>query len=66
MARRRAADDFVVIRARMIELQRQRNEAVRGIDAESAAPYRGPPRSKSTALAQYQLKLLRDRQRFTG
>jgi hypothetical protein len=59
MARPRAADDFVVIRARMIELQRQHNEAVRGVDAEPSA---GP---KSAALAQYQLKLLRDRQRFT-
>ena len=66
MAGSRAADDFVVIRARLAELQRQRDEATRGVEPEpSAPPYRGPARSKSAELAEYQLKLLRGRHRFT-
>ena len=48
MARSRAADDFAAIRARMEELQRERNQAARGDAAEPVVETGRYPRSRSS------------------
>ena len=63
MARPRAADDFVVIRARLVELQRERDQAVRGADdARKAKPYNRPPNSSAARSGdQEEFRPFRDR-----
>ena len=50
MAGSRAADDFVVIRARLAELQRQRDQAVRGEEEPGPKPYRRPLEKRSAEI----------------
>ena len=50
MAGSRAADDFVVIRARLLELQRQRDQAVRGEAEPGPKPYPRPADKRSAEI----------------
>jgi hypothetical protein len=62
MARHRAADDFVVIRARLLELQRERDEAIRGAeDAPKPKPYSRPLDRSREGKGQEEFGPFRDR-----
>jgi hypothetical protein len=62
MARPRAADDFVVIRARLVELQRERDQAVRGADdAPKPKSYNRPLDRSREGKDQEEFRPFRDR-----
>jgi len=66
MARPRAADDFAAIRARMLDLRRERQQTIRGDTAERSP---GTPsysvRRVPGEAGEPEPKLFRDRGRFT-
>jgi hypothetical protein len=66
MARPRAADDFAAIRARMLDLRRERQQATRGDTAERTP---GKPSYSVSRVpgqpGEPEPKLFRDRGRFT-
>ena len=62
MARPRAADDFAVIRARLVELQRERDQAFRGVDdAPKPKPYNQPLDRSPPGKDQEEFRPFRDR-----
>ena len=62
MARLRAADDFVVIRARLAELQRARDQATRGADdTAKPKPYNRPIDGSREGKGQEEFGPFRDR-----
>jgi hypothetical protein len=62
MAQPRAADDFVVIRARLVELQRERDQAARGAeDAPKPKPYNRPLDGSRERKDQEEFRPFRDR-----
>jgi hypothetical protein len=62
MARPRAADDFVVIRARLVKLQRERDQAVPGADdPPKPKPYHRPLDGSRERKDQEEFRPFRDR-----
>ena len=62
MARPRAADDFVVIRARLLELRRERDQVVQGAaDEPRPKPHNRPLDRPAASREQEEFRPFRDR-----
>jgi len=64
MARPRAADDFAAIRARLLELERERDQAARGAADEPRAKRYNRPIDRFPAASRDQAEFRPFRERF--